>query len=237
VPSTCQSPPGSGTNVERDLTWTDDTVADGGNYFYVVYADNGYFCTATASGQVLTKQTPGPATGTIGLAQSGPDGASGQFDIQITNLTTSGAKFADTVYQYRFDNGAWKVVPASGWVTSMADSSVYGTPITVTLRACRDGGFCGDPGDSATLTPVNARAGIVSCVPGQDVVPTRPQNSGNPVISYRYSYLDALGIWSPYSDSTLVPADATTVRVKASVQFPPNPQFEDPGFGEGSCTP
>ena len=234
APATCQSPPGSGTPVPTGLAWTDTAVADGGNYFYVVYADNGYFCTPTASGQVLTKQAPGQARGNVELAERGQ---SGQLDIRITNPTTSGAKYPDTAYQYRLGTGAWKVIPSDGWVTSMADSSVYGVPTSVTLRACRDGGFCGDVSEQTTLVPVNARAGIVSCVPGQDVVPAKPQNAGSPVISYRYSYQGALGVWSLYTATPSVPADASAVRVKASVQFPPNPQFEDPGFGEGSCTP
>jgi large repetitive protein len=234
APGTCQKPtPGSGGNVASG--WTDTAVADGGNYYYVVYADNGYFCTPTASGQVLTKQTPGQARGTIELA---PNGQSGQLDIRITNPTTSGAKYPDTVYQYKLGGGAWKAIPDDGWVTSMADSSVYGNPTTVTLRACRDGGFCGDPSEAKTLTPVNARAAIASCIPGQDVRPAPPVNAGTPQISYQYSYQGALpGIWSAYSPNAAAPADATAVRVKASVQFPPDPQFEDPGFGEESCTP
>ena len=50
--------------------WTDTSVADGGNYFYVVYADNGYFCTPTVSGAVVTKATPGQASGTVTVANA-----------------------------------------------------------------------------------------------------------------------------------------------------------------------
>jgi hypothetical protein len=120
----------------------------------------------------------------------------------------------------------------------MADSSVYGNPITVTLRACRDtaGGFCGETSAPTTVIPVNTRAGITSCVVGADVVPTPPVNAGAPTVTYAYSFRNALGLWVA-SDSAVPPDGTTAVRVTATVQIGPAPYYTDPAYGEGPCTP
>ena len=203
--------------VRSPSGWTDTSVADGGNYFYVVYADNGYFCTPTVSGAVVTKATPGQASGTVTVARNG---TSGQFDIRIDALKTAGTKYPDTVFQYQLGGGAWTtVVPAGDWITSMADSSVYGNPITVTLRACRDaaGGFCGEPSATDDCDTGQRAGGYheLRCGSGSDS--DRAGNAGAPVVTYTYSFQDALGLWAPSSDA-VPPAGTRAVRVKATVQ-------------------
>jgi hypothetical protein len=233
APTVCQSAtPGSGGPVASG--WTDTSVADGGNYFYVVYADNGYFCTPTSSSAVVTKATPGQASGTVTVEKNG---TSGQFDIRVDKLKASGG-FSDTVFQYRLGSGDWVTVVNGDWITSMADASVYGTPVTVTLRACRDGvgGFCGESSAPTTVTPVNARAGITSCAAGADVIPAPPVNAGTPVVTYAYSFQNAAGVWVASADAT-APAGTQAVRVTATVQIGPAPYYTDPAYGEGSCTP
>ncbi|WP_346233565.1 Ig-like domain-containing protein [Parafrigoribacterium mesophilum] len=234
APTACRSAsPGSGGPVVSG--WTDTSVSDGGHYFYVVYADNGYFCTPTVSGSVVTKATPGQTSGTVTVARNG---TTGQFDIRVDALTSAGPKYPDTVFQYRLGSGAWTTLVSGTWITSMADSSVYGNPITVTLRACRDavGGFCGESSAPTTLTPVNTRAGITSCAAGSDVIPTPPVNAGAPTVTYRYSFQNELGIWVAASDAT-PPAGTTAVRVTATVEIGPAPYYTDPAYGEGPCTP
>jgi large repetitive protein len=241
APAVCQSP-APGSVVPLGNKWTDTSVADGGNYFYVVYADNGYFCTPTASGTVVTKVTPGKATGSIEvLAHDTENVSSGQYDVQISDLATIGHGYPDTVFQYQLGSGPWVTVVDGDWITSMADSSVYGNPITVTLRACRDavGGFCGESSVPTTVTPVNARAGITSCAAGQKTVPSAPKNPGartTPVVTYTYLYEDALGIWVDTGDD-VAPIGTQAVRVKATVQIGPAPYYTDPAYGEGPCTP
>ncbi|MEO6505676.1 MAG: Ig-like domain-containing protein [Terrimesophilobacter sp.] len=234
APTSCQSAAvGSGGPVASG--WTDTTVADGGNYFYAVYADNGYFCTPTVSSSVVTKATPGQASGTVKVEKNG---TSGQFDIRVDTLKAVGPKYADMVFQYQLGGGSWTTVVDGDWITSWADSSVYGNPTTVTLRACRDaaGGFCGESSVPTTVTPVNTRAGITSCAAGTEVVPTRPLNAGAPAVTYTYAFQNTLGIWGSATGAT-APAGSQAVRVTATVQIGPAPYYTDPAYGDGPCTP
>ena len=130
------------------------------------------------------------------------NGQSGQLDIRITNPTTSGAKYPDTVYQYQA--GRRLVEGHPNRRMGHLDGRLLGVRerrSTVTLRACRDGGFCGDASEPTTLIPVNARAGIVSCVAGAGCrAPRRRRTRAARQISYQYSYQGALpGVWSAYT--------------------------------------
>jgi large repetitive protein len=241
APTTCQVPnPGSRGTVSSG--WVDDQVGDGATYFYVVYADNGYYCTPTVSGQVQTKRTPGQASATVQTRDSG----TGQYDIQIRQLDVQGPVPAD-VYQYRMNGGAWKAVVNDQWVTSMADATVYGNPTTVEVRGCRDASalFCGEPSAPTTVTPVNTRAGILSCQVGSVPVPSAPVNASVTGIRYLYEFNDGgiTSLWTGnYTEDAVAPAPAplgtgvTQVRVKAAVTIGTGPEYIDQGYGEGSCT-
>lgn len=246
LPTTCQAPePGSGSDVISGLTWTDTGVKDQHTYRYVVYADNGYYCTPTASGEIRTMRPPGKASGSISLQAHG-----GQWDIQVGNdlevASLNAAKFQFST------NGTdnWQDVEEGQWLTSIADASVYGNPMTVTFRGCRDlqGLFCGEPSDGMTLTPVDARASILSCVIGEQAVANPPVNAGDPTVTYLYSFNRGVG-FGAYTDDATVPTPIVPVlgqvnlRVKAVVDFgsgapdhPGNP-YTDPGYVEGPCTP
>lgn len=246
LPLECRPPnPGSKGETITGLSWTDTTVADKHSYRYVVYADNGYYCTPTASGEILTMRAPGKASGSIALAPH-----NGQWDIQV-GADLGVASLTAAKFQYQ-TNGTedWQDVVEGQWLTSVANSAVYGNPITVSFRGCRDdvGQFCGEASDGATLTPVNARASLLSCVIGEQVVASPPTNAGDPTVTYRYSFDRGIG-FSAYSGDATVPdpivplIGQTSVRVKAVIDFgsgtpehPGNP-YTDPGFVEGVCTP
>jgi hypothetical protein len=245
MPTTCQPPsPGSGGEAIPGLTWTDTSVADQHSYRYVVYSDNGYYCTPTASGEILTMRAPGKASGSIRLQPHG-----GQWDIQVGN-DLAVASLTAAKFQYAINGtGNWTDVAEGDWLTSIADSSVYGYPITVNFRGCRDlaGQFCGEPSNDMIRTPVNARAGLLSCVVGEQAVASPPINATAPTVSYRYSFDRGLG-FSAYSSDATVPSpivpilEQTSVRIKAIIDFgsgapdhPGNP-YTDPGFVEGVCT-
>ena len=51
---------GNGTSPATS-GWVDTDVSDGGQYVYIVYADNGLYCTPTVSGAVESKRPPGQA--------------------------------------------------------------------------------------------------------------------------------------------------------------------------------
>ncbi len=247
LPTTCSpSPASTSGDLGGALTWTDTTVQDQRLYRYVVYADNGYYCTPTASGEILTMRPPGKASGSISLQPR-----DGQWDIQVGNdlavASLSAAKF-----QYNIaGTGDWRDVTGGAFLTSMADSSVYGTPLTITFRGCRDLSdlFCGEPSDPMTLTPVNARAIFLSCVIGDVATAGPPVNAGDPTVTYLYSF-DNGGVagFGAYSSSNVVPDPAipllttVSVRIKAVVDFgagpdhPGNP-YTDPNYVEGTCTP
>ncbi|MCU1545452.1 MAG: fibronectin type protein, partial [Homoserinimonas sp.] len=230
--------PGATTNP-----WTDTDVSDGDTFVYVVYADNGLFCTPTTSGAVEVKETPGKATGTATVEQNG---TTGQYDIRAGVITPAAVR-----YQYQFNNaGAWRDVVPGQWLTSAEDASVYGNPQTVTFRACRDAvvdDYCGAPSDGTTVTPVNSRATLTSCVVGSLPVSNDPRNGGSPTVTFWYSYNPGNGAgvhqqngWTAYSTTEPAPQPAaedgtTLVRVQAEVTYGAE-SYRDPGFAEGSCT-
>lgn len=245
LPTTCQAPtPGSGPGGFTDTTWTDTSVADQHTYRYVVYADNGYYCTPTASGEVLTMRPPGKAFGIIWLQPMG-----GQYDIQVRGNTLSVASLTAAKYEYDINGDSiWRSVTEGQFLTSAGDSSVYGNPMTVRFRGCRDAtdAFCGEPSDGMTRTPLNTRGSVVSCVVGASVVPAPPVNAANFPVTYTYSFDSGLG-FGTYQASALVPAPSvpllthTSVRVKAIVDFgsglPEHSSnlFTDPGYAESVC--
>ncbi len=249
LPTECKKPnPGSGTPGFTERTWDDVDVKDQRTYRYVVYADNGYYCTPTASGEVLTMRAPGRASGTIQLAPRG-----GQYDIQVAGglavETLTAAKF-----QYDVNgNNTWRDVAVGQFLTSAENASVYGSELTIRFRGCRDLSelFCGPPSDGMTRTPLNARGTIISCVIGANVVsgpPVNGSNSGVYPVTFSYAFDRGLGFGS-YGPDSAVPAPIipligqTHVRMKAIVDFgvgvPPehNSQyFTDPDYAEATCT-
>ena len=152
-----------------------------------------------------------------------------------------------TRYQYRLNGGSWADVSAGAWLTSAADTSVYGTTVVVEYRGCRDAGngYCGPPSAAISLVPVNTRAAINSCVIGSVHSSTTPVNAGTPVVRWLYSYNDGglAAPWSPFAENAQAPqpsalgSGTTSVRVKALVEIGPSPYYTDPGYGEGTCTP
>src|SRR5690606_30121854 len=152
LPSTCQTPtPGSGGPVASG--WVDTGVADQATYRYAVYADNGYYCTLTASGPVLTMLPPGQASASVSLQPRPGEPAPGQYDILVENLTV--ASLTAAKFQVSVNGGAWRDVTAGSWLTSLSDSSVYGNSQSMQFRGCRDltDAFCGTPSGTITLTP------------------------------------------------------------------------------------
>jgi hypothetical protein len=242
MPAACRpANPGSGSSPVAS-GWTDTTVADRHSYRYVVYADNGYYCTPTASGEILTMRPPGKASGSIELEANG-----GQFDIRVGD-DLSVASLTAAKFQYQVNGaGEWTDVVEGQWLTSIENSAVYGNPLTIVFRGCRDlsDSFCGPASDGMTLTPVNARASLVSCVVGEDVVANPPVNAGDPQVTFRYAFDRGLGFAS-YGSDAAVPQPypllgPVRVRVKAVVDFgagapqhPGNP-YTDPGYIEGTC--
>ncbi|MDQ1549328.1 MAG: large repetitive protein, partial [Microbacteriaceae bacterium] len=220
--------------------WRDTNTADGQSYTYFVYADNGFYCTATASGTVLRLDPPGQASGTATVQDHL---GSGQYDIQAGSSFTVASGSA-AKYEYRLNGGGWAGVTAGQWLTSAGDSSVYGNAISVTFRGCRDQSesYCGPESAATVLTPVNTRAAIQSCVVGSVPNSTTPTNAGNPPVSWEYSYNDGGPgpTWSPYAADAKAPPPAspggtTGVRVKATVTVG-GTSYTDPGYGEGTCT-
>jgi hypothetical protein len=174
----------------------------------------------------------------------------GQFDIRAdAGLAASGIH---EKFQYQVNgSGNWIDVVPGQWLTSFADQSVYGNSQTVTYRACREAAnddYCGPVSAGTTLTPVNARAALVSCVVGSLPVSTAPANAGAPTVTLLYSY--SRGVVGTYPDASFsdwsateaapppnLLSDQTAVRVKARVQYGAGPVHEDPHYDEGYCAP
>ena len=215
--------------------WVDTRTVDGATYTYFVYADNGVYCTATATGTTESKRPPGTAVGTASVEDSG----SGQLDIRANgDLAASGIV---EKFQYRLNgSGGWRNVKSGDWLTTRGDSSNYGLETTVTYRACRDSSenYCGPESEGSTVIPLDLRAGISSCIPDTEPQVTAPSNAGDVLVQYRFAYsLD--GATFPggfaFGENDTVPSLAVAVRVRATVTVF-GESFTDTGYGgEVAC--
>ncbi|MBC7519080.1 MAG: fibronectin type III domain-containing protein [Microbacteriaceae bacterium] len=250
--SPCASPPaargldaGSGAAAVQS-GWSDTRVVDGVSYSYVLYSENVLFCTATASAAVESRAAPGGATGETAVVTR-----DGKADLRVVRVGVSSGIAAR--FQVRVSGGAWVDTAGGNWLTSAADSSVYGTPQTVTFRGCRDDSaeLCGTESAAQTLRPVNLRATIDSCVVGAVPQSTAPVNTHSPQLRFHYSYNDGSSLsnrWSPFVTDAAAPPPApigsgvTRVRLQAEVSFDPGggagaSTTRDDGFDEASCDP
>ena len=212
--------------------YTDTTAVDGETYTYFVYASNGSYCTATATGATVSLEAPGATSGTASVENRG----TGQFDILAGSLSASG-----TVVKYQYllsSEGVWRDI-TDGWLTGLgAPGTTYGQPIDVSFRACRNASdsYCGPASATTTLTPVNARVTSAVCVVGTPPSIDQPANVGAVSASYEVSYntpLLVVDVWSSFGPaSDPAPSGATEMRVRATVNG-----YTDPGYGQFSCTP
>ncbi|MGV8884098.1 MAG: Ig-like domain-containing protein [Microbacteriaceae bacterium] len=198
--------------------WIDTATIDGDSYTYFVYADNGSYCTASATGATESKRPPGAASGSAGVAWSG----NGQWDIRAGAALSAAGIVAK--YQYELDGtGIWRDLVASQWITSLSDASHYAQSTSVAYRACRDlsENYCGAASTVGSLTPVNTRAVVASCVVGISPESQAPVNAGPVAVEYFYSYRFQAtpDVWTPFTWQATdnVPSDATGVRVQARV--------------------
>ena len=220
----CQS--GAGKPYEADGSgpgevssgWVDTATTDGATYTYFVYADNGTYCTASATGPTESKRPPGAPSGSASVAWSG----NGQYDIRAGNAFQASGIVAK--YQYQLDgSGPWREVSGGEWLTSLGDASHYAVSTVVAYRACRDqtDDYCGPAAVAATLIPVNTRASVESCVVGIPPVAQEPLNAAPVSVGYRFSYRFnlVLDVWTDfiYQSSDNVPSGATGARAEAAV--------------------
>ena len=232
-PSTCTPSMATGATSP----YVDTTAVDGETYTYVVYASNGSYCTAASTGATISLEAPGAATGSATIEQHG---STGQFDILAGALSASG-----TVVKYQYllsSDGSWRDLPADGYLTALgAPGTTYGQAIDVSFRACRNDSdsYCGPASATTTLTPVNTRVTVASCVASSATPPMieQPTNIGAVIASYEVAYnqpivflIDHWSSFGPASDP--VPGDATEMRVKATVNG-----YTDPGYSQFTCTP
>jgi hypothetical protein len=243
--ASCATPPT--VKGLTSTTWIDTATTDGETYTYVVYADNGSYCTAVSSGPAISKASPGPVSGsaTAVIEASGRSADSGQFDVRAKGPFAVDSGVAER-FEYRLNGGGWAPVASEQWLTSLANSAVYGTPVTVEYRGCRDDSqaYCGPASAAVTLVPVNTRVTTVSCVK-DGVLPlaiTEPFNNGAATSArYEVKYIrDVLGVpvadpeFSAYTQDP-VPSDAIAVRVRATVSVG-GATYVDPVYGEFPCT-
>ena len=238
-PSTCGAPTATGVASG----WTDSGLEDGTSYTYYVFADNGRYCSVGSTGAAESKSPPGKAQGAATLAARGD---TGQLDVQATGLAASG--IVDH-YELSFNKADTSAVSDGQWLTSAANSAVYGAQQTVYFRACRDASqsYCGDWSDAASATPLNARAGVQSCTapsPGDPGVvrPVAPSAGGAQNVSYQASFnrplagvLTNWGDFAAYTEGDPVPSGTIGVRIRATVSAGGDP-WTDPGYAEAACT-
>ena len=236
APTRC--PPDDTVNVSSP--WTDTTAGEGYRYFYVISASNGLYCTPTVSATATSLKSPGVATGSASIEDHS---GSGQFDIQAGNsFSVPSGSSTPAKYQYRLNGGAWADVVAGQWLTSAADTSVYGTSVMVEFRGCRDASdnYCGPASTATTLTPVNTRVADLVCQTGRAVNISPPPNNQAPfTTTYEVKYNHSVAgvdfwdsTWATYSSSDTAPADATQIMVRATVTVTASGNnYTDPGYG------
>ena len=244
APTACATGPenpgvAQGVSAPAASGWTDTATSDGSAYRYVVYSDNGLFCTPTASGSIETRLPPGQATGSTGV-----EVRDGRFDLRVASVSAGGIVER---YEARVGGGGWVRVVPGDWLTSAGDSSVYGRDLEVVYRACRDEtvDYCGPESVAEILRPVNARGSIITCQVGAEPQSNPPQNANLPTVAYRYSYNvgGPASVWTEFQEGATVPAPApagtgeTLVRLKVVVTFAAGDPYEDDVYAEGSCTP
>ncbi|PJJ72708.1 hypothetical protein CLV46_2282 [Diaminobutyricimonas aerilata] len=221
--------------------YEDTEFDDGRQYTYHVYAYNGFFCSVGSTPPIEAKRPPGQASATLEVAARSD---SGQFDVRIDSIAAPGIA---NKFQYRLSaNDDWKNVSRGDWLTEFG-SVVYGTPFSVTVRACRDASdtYCGpESAATAAVVPIDTRADVASCAPAQLPQLTAPNNAGvapdSFVLAYEIPEKDIFGVptggweWTDfnYASDTAAPEGARAARVKATVAT-----YQDPGYGEGACTP
>jgi len=221
--------------------WVDTAASDGTAYRYVVYADNGLFCTPSSSGSIESKSPPGATVASTSVEQR-----DGRYDLRVATLAAS-AGMASRFEGRLNGSGDWFAVAEGQWLTSAANAGVYGTAQSIQYRACRDAGpfFCGAPSASESLAPVNARGAIVSCVVGTVPTSNPPANAGQPSHEYLYSYNDgsAFGNWTAFApdetapDPALVGSGMTEVRLRVAVTFSDGSRYTDDGYAQDTCGP
>lgn len=237
VPTTCDGTGlGNGTSPASS-GWVDNDVSDGSQYVYIVYADNGLYCTPTASGAVESKRPPGQASGSISVAHS----AEGYYDIIIGSLTVA----APTAIRYEYSlnaGGSWHPAEVGSFVTSSANSPVYGSTVNVQVRGCRDASanYCGAASPVYSAIPIATRAAVVDCVRDAEPTFSQPLNPGSnaEVVTYQVAYQSLGGLggtFAPLALGETVPSWATGIRVKATVSVGGESET-DPGSGEAICT-
>lgn len=222
--------PGSGTSG-----WIDTSTTDGVAYVYAVYSDNGLFCTVSVSAPVEAKRPPGRATATLEVEHQ----ADGYFDLRLSRLNASGHPVR---YEYMLGgDGQWRSVGENQFVTSPANSGVYGRNITVQVRACRDAGadLCGTASAALVAMPVATRASVIACTPGEPFVPIVPPNNGAGLtVSYAVDYATAgifSGVFRPFTAGESAPPLTTGLRIKATVSDGTH-TYVDPQYAETPCS-
>ena len=247
IPSTC-GPGGpnpgvsSGAPAPAASGWIDGSATDGTDYRYVVYVDNGLFCTPSASGAVQSKAPPGAT-----LASTAVEQRDGKFDLRVTSLSASSG-IASRFQAQLNGSGIWFPVEEGSWLTSAANLAVYGAPQSVLYRACRDSTefFCGAASAAEVLTPVNVRGSIVSCEAGSIPTSNPPANQGSPTYQYLYAYDDGgppFERWSAFEldavapDPSAVGSGVTGVRLKVVVSLSDGSTYTDDGYVQAACSP
>jgi len=244
APTACVSPT---VSTGTSLGWTDSGLSDAASYTYYVFADNGRYCSVASTGPAEGKLPPGDVRGSVTLTDRG----TGQLDVQaVINGVTSGIAGR---YEYRIAGGNWAPVTPGQWLTSTGDSSVYGTSVSVSYRACRDAtaDYCGPESGAGSAVPLNAVASIASCTPpsGSDpglLVMNRPLSSPAQNVSYSVSFNRPLageiggplipnwGTYATYNEGDPVPSGTTGVRVKTTVSAGGAPFSQAPEL-ESAC--
>jgi hypothetical protein len=224
--------------------WVDPAVVDAVSYRYVVYAQNEFYCTLSASGAVRSLTAPASPVATTTVEQR-----QGQTDARAASVTAVTGAPASTFQVRLAGTGTWTPVATGDWLTSRTGPSAfgataYGAPLAVEYRACRADAaeVCGPASPAQSVLPVDARGSVVSCALGGRIEVGPPANLGSPTYVYRYAFNPGLGEggWTEFALDAVVPqpleGQATQVRVQVTVILGSGESFTDIGFAEGTCT-
>jgi hypothetical protein len=213
---TCDIDSGPGTS--QDPGYSDSATTDGESYRYVVYAYNGWGCTAAQSNSVRVLEAPSAPDASVGYRELG----GGFYGAKVTALSTPGAH-PGVDYSYTVDDGT----PVEVGDSLSLGGSDFGSPLSWTFRSCASDGVttppCSDPSAPVSLTPINANIAIPACTSGAAATASDSWmlNPGGADWSFEYAYKIGSADWSEWgTDSTVPtptdPADTVTMAVRTS---------------------
>jgi hypothetical protein len=210
-----------------DSTSFADTAPSDAQFKYTVIASNGFFCSSSSSlSEAITP--PEPTTAEVSLAQYGNDG---KFKPRVDSLASRGAD----AFQYQVDGGNWNDVSRGDFV---AVDRADGRAVSLVFRGCKTGSTRSEctTSEALSVTPVDTRATVNTCVPDEPLTIDKASNSGQGLssVDVQYRLQSAPATWVDKAEEEDVPSNAIAVQVRGHAGGQTDSTFRPTGILPGT---